>query len=250
MKQYQQVMDESARKEERLEQQIAAKALAPESAALMICGELVGRSSILLGINRLSQALLGTRYLSALDDVRKFLNKTLGHLESVVTSQIDVPYSEYEEFLDKITGFPVGKRLLLVQQFGLVMDQLADEVGEDPKRRWAMVDIGGRFAVTAKNLLDMRSALPVFLSMDGAEYPAVAAYFRLIKALLRRAVDQYRTRYNVLEHTSDDDIRCAITCLAVLIRICNWTKDMEDMEDMRRNLSLWENQRSGQGQKA
>ncbi|MDR3312614.1 MAG: hypothetical protein LBS64_05730 [Spirochaetaceae bacterium] len=237
------IINSFAEKEKNLKEQITGEILPVGRGTLLLCDQALNRASVLLAINRLSVTLLKARNLRRLEDARKILSGVLTSLESVVTSWIDMSYTDNLEALKKIADVPVEKRLLLIQKFGLAMSLLDDEIADDSKQRWTMVDMEGRFAVVAKNILDMRTALQIFLNMEGGDYPAVAAFFTIIKRQLHRAVDLYRTRYNVLGRTADDDFRCAISCLAVLIRICGWTKDLRDVEEMRKKLMLWESQR-------
>jgi hypothetical protein len=173
----------------------------------------------------------------ALNDARKSLYKAVIYLEEIVTNYIDAPYSDYEENLALIDSFTVNQRYDLIRKMGFSIDLLEQAYGDNSKWRWTFVDIEGRFATVAKNLLDLRNVL-TNTEPSSPNYEAVTYHFRLVKKLLLQSATRYREKYE-LSTGQIHDFKTGINYLAALKRMHTLLYDKDEAEDVKKKLTIW-----------
>jgi hypothetical protein len=83
-------------------------------------------------MNDLSKAMLGVKNESFLNNARKTCYKVIIYLEKVVTSLLDVPFSDYEEQLDAISGFDPAQRYSLLNKLGFAIESVLRDLGITP----------------------------------------------------------------------------------------------------------------------
>ncbi|MDR1972879.1 MAG: hypothetical protein LBQ46_13280 [Treponema sp.] len=196
-------------------------------------------SSYYLAQNGVSQAVLKLRNEDALNEGRRSVYKSVIYLEQIVTSLVDAPFSEYEENLKEIASFSPEHRYRLVRKMGLAINLLEKALGENSKWKWAFVDLEGRYAAAAKNLIDLKTVI-AHTDPRSPHYAPTVYHMRLIKKLLMQAADRYRERYE-LSTSRVNDFETGISFLQALRRILTIFRDREEAGEVKRKLDTWEN---------
>jgi hypothetical protein len=228
------------KKEAEVLHQIETEAVEPAQSGILLCNEMVNAVSLFLAINSLSEEMLKMKNKAALEQGRKTLLKAVGYLESVVTGKIDVPYSDYAEAVSKISQILMSARLLLIRKLGFALDLMIDAFRSDSKLRWTFVELQGRFAAVAKNILDMKQAIQIYFSSTDENYGLSVRFFALIKRELSNAATEYYTRFSTATN-SPEDIRLAISFLGAHKRICVLLNESEEVENLNRKIAVWQN---------
>ena len=91
-----------------------------------------------------------------------------------------------------------------------------DAFGENTKWKWSFVELEGRFAVVAKNLMDLKT-LMAGMDPRAEFYQERLAHLKLVKRLLQQSADGYREKYE-LSTSRIDDFKLAINYLGSLRR--------------------------------
>jgi hypothetical protein len=188
-------------------------------------------------MNALSVSLLGVRNEAYLNDARKGCYKAIIYLEDVVSSQIDAPFSEYEELLDAIRDFDEAGRWELIRKLGFSINSVEDGFGTNSKWKWSFVEIEGRYTTIVKNLLDLKN-LTVGLDPRAEFYSERNAHLRLTKQLLEQSANRYREKYE-LSTLRIDDFKLAISYLAALRRLHVVMGEVEEGEVIRKKMDVW-----------
>jgi hypothetical protein len=188
-------------------------------------------------LNALSISMLGVKNESYLNEARKCLYKSIIYLEEAVTSYIDAPFSDYEENLKSIEMIDDMHRYHLVRKLGFSIDSVEDSFGDNSKWKWSFVELLGRFATVAKNLLDLKS---IFKNLD----PRVEGYnerlnwISFVKNLLQSAADKYREKYELVTQRIDD-IKLAINYLSALKRLHVALNDAPNLDVIKKKIEVW-----------
>jgi hypothetical protein len=185
----------------------------------------------------MSQAVLKSKNEEALNDARKSLYKAVIYLEEVVSNFVDAPFSDYEEKLLMIESFNPDQRYTLICKMGLAIDMLEQAYGDNSKWRWTFVELEGRFAVTAKNIVNLKN---IYENMaPGAEYYDSTVYhLRLIKKLISQAADRYREKYE-LSTGQTLDFKTGINFLGALRRMHIILSENDESQEIKKKLTIW-----------
>jgi hypothetical protein len=103
---------------------------------LQLCDENMNMVSYFLLMNSLSVSLLGIKNEAFLNEARKCCYKSIIYLEEIVTTYIDVPFSEYEDRLATIEAFDDVSRYHLVRKLGFAIASVEDAFGINSKWKW------------------------------------------------------------------------------------------------------------------
>jgi hypothetical protein len=204
---------------------------------LALTEEMLNLASYQILISLVSQSRLKIKEENSLNDGRKSLYKSVIYLEEVVSNYVDAPYSDYEEKLAEIASMDAAKRYLLVRKMGLAIQLLENAYGDNTKWRWSFVELEGRFAAVAKNILDLRNAV-VNTDPRSPNYEPTVYHLRMIKKLLMQAADRYREKYE-LSTNRVDDFNQGINFLSALRRIHALMGDREEVEIVKKKLEIW-----------
>ncbi|MCL2196310.1 MAG: hypothetical protein FWB77_01715 [Treponema sp.] len=204
---------------------------------LTLADEMLNLASYYIAINGMSQAVLKNKNEEALNDARKSLYKAVIYLEEVVSNLIDAPFSDYEEKLAVIESFNPNQRFALICKMGLAIDMLEQAYGDNSKWRWTFVELEGRFAAVAKNIVDLKN---IYVNASpGAEfYDASVYHLRLIKRLLSLSADRYREKYE-LSTGQTLDFKTGINFLAALRRMHIVLAENEESQEIKKKLTIW-----------
>ncbi len=193
--------------------------------------------SYLVVMNNLSVTLLGIKNDAYLNEARKICYKAIISLENAVSNYIDAPFSEYEGMLEKISSINEAQRWELVRKLGFSIQSVKDAFGENTKWKWSFVEIEGRFAVVAKNLLNLKT-LVSGLDPRAEFYQERFAHLKLVKKLLQTSADGYREKYE-LSTLRIDDFKLAINYLGSLRRLNSLVGEPEEANELKRKIDIW-----------
>jgi hypothetical protein len=205
---------------------------------LALADDMLDLSSCYIIQNGISQSVLKLRNEEALNEARKSIYKSVIYLEQVVTTLLDAPFSEYEERLKPIAPLDAARRYFLIRKMGLAIGLLENAYGENSKWKWSFVELEGRYATVAKNILDLKKAVS-HTDPRSPHYAPTVYHLRLVVKLLMRAADRYRERYE-LSTNRIEDFEMGINFLSALRRIYLILMDKEKAWDVKRKLSIWE----------
>jgi hypothetical protein len=204
---------------------------------LNLTDQMLNLTSYQIIIDLVSQMRLKVKDENTLNEGRKSLYKGLIYLEEAVTNYVDVPFSDYEEKLAAIASLDAADRYLLVRKMGLAINLLENAYGDNTKWRWSFVELEGRFAAAAKNIMDLKSAV-TNTDPRSPDYEATVFHLRMIKKLLGQAADRYREKYE-LSTNRTDDFKLGINFLGALRRIHIVMGDRDDAETVKKKLEIW-----------
>ena len=188
-------------------------------------------------INGVSVAVQQQRDENALNDARKALYKSVIYLEETVSNYIDAPFADYEKYLASIDSVSPARRYYLVQKMGLGIELLVNAYGDNTKWRWTFVELEGRFATVAKNLINLRDII-ANSDFESPHYEPTALHLQLVKKLLMMAADRYREKYELSTQRSDD-FKASINYLSALKRLNTLTGDSVGAAKTQKKLDTW-----------
>jgi hypothetical protein len=208
------------------------------SGLLFLTEAMLNLSSYYLAQNGVSQSVLKLKNEDALNEARKSLYKSVIYLEQIVSSLVDAPFSEYEKKLERIAFLSPEQRYRLVRKMGLAIHLVENAFGENSKWKWAFVDLEGRYAAAAKNIINLKTLVS---NMDprSPDYAPTVYHLRLVKKLLMQTADRYRDRYE-LSTGRIADFEAAVSFLRALSRFLLLIGDREDTSTVKRKLTTWE----------
>jgi hypothetical protein len=204
---------------------------------ITLAEERLNLASYFLLQNALSVTLLGVKNDAYLNEARKSCYQAIIYLEEVVSNYLDVPFSDYADLLDEIEGYEDEKRFHLIRKIGFTIDSVVEAFGPNSKWRWSFVELEGRFAAVAKNLINFKTFVAQMdPSVDG--YAARMGHMELAQQLLAQAADRYREKYE-LSTLRIDDFKRAIAFLAALRRIYTIFGEADKADEMKRKMEVW-----------
>jgi len=204
---------------------------------LTLADEMIFLASNYLVQGAVSQAMLKLRSEEALNDSRKSLYKAVIYLEEVVSPLVDAPFSEYEERLAEIAALDAKRRYDIIRKVGFALQLLKDAYGDNTKWKWAFVELEGRYAAVAKNIIDLKAAV-ANTDPRSPDYEPTVYHLRLMKKLLLQAADRYREKYE-LSTNRIDDFRMGINFLNALKRIHILMGERTEAETLKKKAEIW-----------
>lgn len=205
---------------------------------LTLCEDMIYVSSLYIAQNSLSLKLMEIKNNDALNDARKILYKAIIYLEDIVTDKIDIPYVDLAPNHDRIKNISLERRFLIIRKLGLAINILKDAFGDNSKWRWTFVEIEGRFAAVAKNLIDMRNAMKDYFDPASSDYELTVMYVRMVAKLLNTSATAYRDKYE-LSTRRIDDMRNGIKFLLALRKLDLAIGDSNSAEEMKKKAMVW-----------
>jgi hypothetical protein len=204
---------------------------------LALADEMLNLASNYIILNGVSQSMLKVKNEDALNDGRKSLYKSVIYLEEIVTNYVDASFPDIEEKLTEIATVNAARRYALIRKMGLAIQLLEDAYGDNTKWKWSFVELEGRFAVVAKNIMDMKNAV-ANTDPRAPDYEPTMYHLRMIKKLLMQAADRYREKYE-LSTNRIDDFKMGINFLAALRRVHIILGDREEVETVKKKMEIW-----------
>ena len=237
-KPYKDKIDQVFKKEKEILDLMKKDSLGKAYKKLLLAEDMMYVVTLYLAINNLSVEVKGSKHTDSLEQGRKALYKSLIYLEEIVSDKIDVPYSEYEELVNEISNTPMQKRYYIVRKLGLAIRLIMDAYGENTKWKWAFVELQGRFATVAKNMVNLKEAVKAYFDPRHPDYELTLYYMRMIKKLLWQSADKYRDRYELSTHRIDD-FRMGINFLLADRRICVLLNEKSEAEEIKKKALVW-----------
>jgi hypothetical protein len=139
--------------------------------------------------------------------------------------------------LAAIESFSDESRYSFVRKLGFAIESLKEGFGENSKWKWSFVELEGRFAVVAKNLLNLKTLIS---GMDprAEGYSARLSHLSLVKELCQQAADRYREKYE-LSTMRIDDIKAGINFLTALRRLHVVLGESDQAEVVKKKAEIW-----------
>ncbi len=188
-------------------------------------------------MNQLSLNLLGVKNENYLNEARKVCYKIVIYLEDVFSSLLDVPYSDYSGKLEAVQDYPELKRFLLIKKLGFSVSMVKDGFGENSKWKWSIIELEGRVATLARNVIDLKKFVA---GMDPRVegFRERKAHFKMTCRLLQSSADDYRMKYE-LSTGRMDDFKTAINFLAALKRFLVFANQKKEVEELTKKIDIW-----------
>lgn len=205
---------------------------------IMFVDDLIYAVTLHLAKYQIAASYLSGKNETLLNDTRKAVYKVIITLEDIVSNFIDVPFSDYEDKVRKIEHVPQKHRYYLIRKLGLIIELLIRAYGDNTKWKWTFVEIQGRFATVAKNILDLKDSTAVGFDPRSPDYESTMFHLKMVKKLLLQAADKYRARYEMAT-SSIEDFRLAIQYLSAARRIHLLLNERTDAEDVKRQIDIW-----------
>ncbi|MFP4362285.1 MAG: hypothetical protein ACLFR1_00315 [Spirochaetia bacterium] len=239
IKHYKKEIEDLKKREKHLEQIIANDDVGGVYKKITIANENLSMIAYYVLMNRISLSLLAMKNENFLNDARKLCYRVLIKLEEIVSNYVDVPFSDYEEKLEAIVDLDDAERYLLLKKLGFSINSVESSFGDNSKWKWSFVELEGRFATVAKNMLNLKT---VYAGMDPRVegYEARVSHVNLVKSQLQSAADRYRQKYE-LSTSRIDDFKQAIAYLSALKRIHVLLNERNKAEEVKRKLEVWSN---------
>jgi hypothetical protein len=172
-----------------------------------------------------------------LNEARKATHRCLTYLEEVVTNIIDAPFSDYEAGLAKIAAVSPAQRYSLVEKIGQQLTNLKDAYGKNTKWANIIVEFDGRYAVVAKNLINLRDYF-VNSDFESPHYEPTVRHIRKVRELLEQAADGYRKKYELFTKATED-FQKGINYLSAIKRLDIFTGDQESAVTTKKKIETW-----------
>lgn len=204
---------------------------------LGLAEDMLNLASNYMVLNGVSQAMMDQKNEIALNEARKSLYKGVIYLENTVTAFVDAAFSEYEDKLALISTVSAAERFRLIKKTALAIKLLENAYGENSKWKWSFVDLEGRFAAVAKNILDLKKAA-ANTDYQSADYEPIIYHIRLIKKLLTTAAGRYRDRYE-LSTNRIEDFKQGLNFLNALKRILFLLGEKDETEAVKKKSEAW-----------
>lgn len=235
---YKKMIKEATERENQVLAAISKDATGAEYKKLDLCDEMIGVATYYIQINALTVELVNTKDNEALNNARKMLYKAIIYLEEVVSATVDATIADLEEKHAAIANASVEKRFYLIRKLGLCIDILIEAFGENSKWKESFVELRGRFATVAKNLLDLKKATKDYFDPNSPDYDNSVLYIRLIRKLYDQSATAYRDKYELASHRIDD-MRMAIQFLSGARRVAIALGDSEEAEEIKKKAGVW-----------
>jgi hypothetical protein len=188
-------------------------------------------------MSALSLSLLGVKNEGYLNEARKCCYKSIIFMEEIVSSHVDAPFSEYEPGVESLRELPDDVKFGYLRKLGFAIDSVVEGFGTNSKWKWSFVELEGRYAVVAKNLLNLKTFLVQFdPRVEG--YSERLAHVNLAKRLLQQSADRYREKYE-LSTLRLDDIKQSILFLSALRRLHVLLAEVDEAEVVKKKIDIW-----------
>ena len=237
IKPYKAMIQSLLKREEMILQIIKKESRGAALKRLTLAEEMIALAANYVILSGISQSILKLRSEESLNDGRKSLYKAVIYLEEVVSPLVDAPFSDYEERLAEIDVVDAKKRYLLIRKMGLALQLLETAYGDNTKWRWAFVELEGRFAAVAKNIMNLKTAV-ANTDPESPDYEPTMYHLRMIKKLMLQAADRYREKYE-LSTNRIDDFKMGINFLNSLRRIHSLLGERENAETLKKKAEIW-----------
>jgi len=248
VKEYKQEIETLQRREKSVLQTIETDAEGAGHKRFALADERLNMAALYLLLNRISLSMLSVKNDSFVREAHRCCYQSLIYLEEVVTDYLDAPFSEYSERLEAIAGMPEHQRYGIMHKLGFTIQSVSDDFGSNTKWRWSFVELEGRLATVAKNVVNLRRVISELdPRVDG--YELRVAHLKLVRELLQKSADRYLERYT-LATSRIDDFKRAIDFLLALKRLHTLLGEVEQAEVVKRKADVWKSRMEDEEKRA
>lgn len=237
VKEYKKLIDVRLAKEKSLQELLNPDEPGVSYKRIAAAEEALNVASHYILINSVSVALLGIKNEDYLTEARRAIARSIKQFEDTVTSYIDAPFSDYEKNLEAISDLSPLNRYQLLMKLGFAINELEDAYGEMSRWKWAFIELWGKYATVAKNLLDLKS-LPANLDFDSPHREVTFKHLAMVKRLFRESADRYREKYEIFSNKAED-FRISILFLNAIRRVHAVLGDRDDVDELKKKADIW-----------
>ncbi len=204
---------------------------------LHLAEEVLDLSSWYLLVSNLSVSMLGLKNEDYLLEGRKVLVRALKYVEDTTTGGLDCPISDYEKNLDAMADLSIEARSHLIRKFGFAIQSYEEAFGENSKYTLSFIELWGKFAAVAKNMIDLRTVV-ADTDFDSPNRSLLLGYLAFVKSTFQQCADRYRMKYELTTHKADD-FKQAIIFLETLKRLNTVLGERDDVESLKKKIDVW-----------
>jgi len=204
---------------------------------LSLADSMLNLASNYIVMSSVVQSVMKMKNEEMLNEARKALYKSIIYLEEIVSNYLDAPYSDYADKVASIENVTPEERYLLVRKMGLAIELIESAYGDNTKWKWTFVEMEGRYATVAKNIINLRDIM-TNMNMDSEHYESTVRHLTLVKKLLSQAADRYRQKYE-LSTNRIDDFKKGISFLSALRRLSIVTGNQEEAVEAKKKVDVW-----------
>ncbi|MFN4245900.1 MAG: hypothetical protein ACK4F9_07150 [Brevinematia bacterium] len=186
-------------------------------------------------LNRLSVHIMDLKQDELLENARKNMYSAITNLEKLVGDTLDGDLNEISEKLEGTEKMTPYRKLFLLKKIENALKILSEEL-EGGKWKYKILEMFGKFAVVAKNLINFRE----FTALNPMEknYKHYSELIAYAKDLLRKSADEYREKYEISGHEVPD-MRKAQEFLKAIMRINNVLGYYEESKELKKTIEKW-----------
>ncbi|MFP4114692.1 MAG: hypothetical protein ACOC2Y_06735 [Spirochaetota bacterium] len=248
VKEYKQEIDGLLKREKSILEDIRNSSNGVGYKRVSLAEQRMSMASLYLLLNRISLSMLSIKNDSFVREAHRCCYQSLLYLEEVVTNYLDAPFSEYADHLEAIEAMPEERRYGLIRKLGFTIQSVAEDFGENSKWRWSFVELEGRLATVAKNVVNLRTIISELdPRVDG--YELRLNHLRRVKELLQRSADRYLERYT-LATSRIDDFKQAINFLLALKRLHTLLGETQQADLIKRKADVWKSRMDDEEKRA
>ncbi len=202
-----------------------------------ICEKLLDIVDLYLKIHDVHMKIIGLKHENSLDEARKKIMEIFIRLESLTSNVIDLELSEVVKKQKAFALYKDAQRLELVQRAFYLIERIEKGYGENSKWIITFVDIRGRAAVVAKNLLD-------YIALRSKNDPREEGFNErrklreIVEQKLIQSAKEYRERYEVSGHNKED-MKKALDFLRALARMYIAENKRTELDKIKRTIQIW-----------
>jgi hypothetical protein len=200
----------------------------------LLAEKMLDRASYHILLNNITLNMKKRHDDNALSEARQALYNSVISMETLLGRQIDTAFSDYQEKTDAIKFASPVRRYNLVRKMGLTASLVEDGYEKKGRWVWTFVEIRGRIAALAKNMMDIKQVMQ-------SGNPVLTKYFRLVQKLLWNSAKAYRKRYE-LGGRNREDINKGVSFLQALRRLYIVASDQENADKIIKWIDVWEAQ--------
>ncbi len=192
---------------------------------------------LLLADNHLSQRFLATRNARALHEARHICYQCLLYYEDILGNELNPPFTDLKDMQQMLSCFEDNERYRIALRIGFTINVLKANVADSAKMRWYFIDFDARYAIIARNLLDVVK-LSAGFSPGEKYYRERIQHSHLIQKVFRKVSMALRKKY---ETTSREiiDFRRAIDTLNALQSFYRLGGMVEEEQSLQREVNIW-----------
>lgn len=206
-------------------------------ARIKLANEALVLTSYYILVNTLSVSLLGIKNEDYLAEARKAIGRSIKYLEEIVTGYVDAAFSEYEKNLEEISEVSYEERYALLRKIGFAIREIEEGYGANSKWKWAFVEIWAKYAVVAKNMLDLKKAYQD-MDLTSPNRMVVISYISFVKRMFQNTADRYREKYEMFSNKMED-FKQAILYLTGLRRLHIIFGERAEADELKKKIEIW-----------